>query len=127
MLRGATSLEPRQVAVPKPVIATGFPCATRVRTPSWYRSATSAETLVHDAQLDAGDEHDLGSRLPEPLRPLRAVGEQRQDLRGRQVDRIRREPDLEPEFGGAAGRQFQSLRIATDDLHGIAVQVVSDD
>src|SRR5205085_9314664 len=43
-------------------------------------AVTWHESVVHDAQLDAGDEHDIGPPLPDPLRPLGAVGEQRQDL-----------------------------------------------
>jgi hypothetical protein len=39
---------------------------------------TGQEPLVHQAQLGAGDEHDLGPSAPEPLCALGAVGEQRQ-------------------------------------------------
>jgi hypothetical protein len=90
-------------------------------------AVTGHEFLVHEAQLDAGDEHDLGSPLPYPLRPLGAVGEQRQDLAGAQFQGIGREPDLEPQLGGVAGRQLQPLRLTADELDGIAVQVITDD
>lgn len=40
--------------------------------------------MVHHAQLHTCDEHDLGSLCPEPLGPLRAVGDQDEDVVGRQ-------------------------------------------
>ena len=85
------------------------------------------EPLVHQAQLGAGDEHDLATSLPEPLGPLGAVGEQRQHLVGGQLQRVRREPDLQAQVGGERRRQLQPLGIAADDADRVAVQVVTDD
>ena len=44
------------------------------------------ESPVHDGQLDPSDEHDLSPCPPQPLSPLRAVGEQREDLAGGQFE-----------------------------------------
>src|SRR5262249_1607189 len=79
------------------------------------------------AQLGADDEHDLGAQPADPLRPLGAVGEQREQRVGRQLERVRREPDLQAEVGGAGRRQLQPRRITAGDADGVAGQVVADD
>jgi hypothetical protein len=84
------------------------------------------EAPVHDGQLDPGNEHDAGSGLPQPLRPPGAVGEQHEELIGGQLERAGREPHLQPQLGGAAGGEFQPLRITAGDLDRVAVQVITD-
>jgi hypothetical protein len=93
----------------------------------FVEGVTGQEPLVHQAQLGAGDEHDLGPSPPEPLRALGAVGEQRQQLVGGQLKRIRREPDLQAEIGGVGRGELQPLRITAHDADRVAVQVVADD
>jgi hypothetical protein len=88
---------------------------------------TGQEPLVHQAQLGAGDEHDLGPSPPELLRALGAVGEQRQQLVGGQLQRIRRKPDLQAEIGGVGRGELQPFRITAHDADRVAVQVVAED
>src|SRR6516165_2171215 len=91
------------------------------------RGRSAQEPRVHQAQLGADNEHDLGAPLADPLRPLGAVGEQREHRVGRQLERVRREPDLQAEVGGGGRRQLQPRRITAGDADGVAVQVVADD
>jgi len=50
--------------------------------------------VAEDAELAAGDEHDLRAALAQGLGALGAVGEQRQDLLQAKVGRKRRKPDF---------------------------------
>ncbi|MBV9846956.1 MAG: hypothetical protein JOZ47_18105 [Kutzneria sp.] len=50
--------------------------------------------MAEDAELAAGDEHDLRAALAQGLGALGAVGEQRQDLLQAKVGRKRRKPDF---------------------------------
>src|SRR5262249_24185919 len=91
------------------------------------RGLSAQEPRVHQAQLGADDEHDLGAPLADPLRPRGAVGDQREHRVGRQLERVRREPDLQAEVGGVGRGQLQPCRITAGDADGVAVQVVADD
>jgi hypothetical protein len=52
------------------------------------------------AQLGAGEDHDLGSQPAEPLGPFGTVAKEIQQLLGGQVTGERRQPDLQADLGG---------------------------
>jgi phage shock protein C len=92
-------------------------CGSFSSSSPFEEGVAGQEPVLHQAQLGAGDEHHLGPSPPEPLRPLGAVREQRQQLVGGQVQWVRREPHLKAEIGGVGRGEPQPLRVAAHDVH----------
>ena len=104
------------------------PAAPEQRADPLLEAVAGQEPVVEQAQLGAGDEHDLGSPAANPLGALGAVGEQRQHLLGGQLKRVRREPDLQAQVGGDGSRRSSSRSGSLPiQAHRGAVQVVADD
>ena len=85
------------------------------------------EPAVEQAQLGAGDEHDLGSPAADPRGALRAVCEQVEHLLGAELVGERREPDLKAQIGGVARGELEPVQVVAEQTHRGAVQVVADD
>lgn len=85
------------------------------------------EPQGEQAQLGAGDEHDLGAPPAEPLGAVGAVGQEVEQLVGSQVAGEGGEPDLQAGLCGERRRGLEPVWVAAGDAHGVAVQVVADD
>src|SRR5262249_8444857 len=55
------------------------------------------------------------------------VHEQRENLLARQIQRIRREPDLQTQRRGRTTGELQAQRVTADQLDRVAAKVVADD
>ncbi len=111
----------------EPLVSAGG--VARAGAPSrWSRTVARQESVVHDRELDSGDEHDLGPSLAGAARP---AGRSRRTATGFRrgsvpAGRARTRPPARVRRRMRRG-ELEPFRIAAGDLDGVAVQVVADD
>ena len=79
------------------------------------------------AHLRSRTHHHPSPAPPNSLGPLRAVGEEREQLLLRETVGEGAEPDLEPRVGRVPRGDLESVGVAAGDADGGTVQVVADD